>query len=122
MSGVVVLGSLNIDLTLETDRPARPGETREGRRFFTTPGGKGGNQAVAAARILDGRRPVTMVGRVGRDSHGDELPASLVAAGVGTVYVRRDGANHTGVAVIIVGAEGEAHWRTRQDSRVRLWR
>jgi ribokinase len=105
--GVAVLGSLNMDLIVETSRPAGPGETREGTRFYTTPGGKGANQAVAAARILVDRGPVTMVGRIGRDPYGDELIASLQAAGVGTRYVRRDPTRHSGVAVIFIDAQGE---------------
>src|SRR3972149_7227967 len=96
-----------MDLVVETSRPAGPGETREGTRFYTTPGGKGANQAAAAARILGERAPVTMVGRVGRDPYGDELIASLQAAGVGTKYVRRDPTRNSGVAVIFIDAQGE---------------
>jgi len=107
MLGVAVLGSLNMDLVVETPQPAGPGETREGTRFYATPGGKGANQAVAAARILGQRAPVTMVGRVGRDPYGDELIASLQAAGVGTKYVRRDPTRNSGVAVIFIDAQGE---------------
>src|SRR3990172_5226813 len=109
MPGVAVLGSLNMDLTVEIPRPAGPGETREGTRFYTTPGGKGANQAVAAARILGERGRVTMVGRVGRDPYGDELIASLQAAGVDTKYVRRAATRHTGVAVIFIDAQGESY-------------
>ena len=104
---MAVLGSLNMDLIVETPRPAGPGETREGTRFYTTPGGKGANQAVAAARILGPRAAVTMVGRVGRDPYGDELIASLQAAGVGTKYVRRDPTRNSGIAVIFIDAQGE---------------
>ena len=107
MPGVAVLGSLNMDLIVETPRPAGPGETREGTRFYTTPGGKGANQAVAAARILGERAPVTMVGRVGSDPYGDQLIASLQAAGVGTKYVRRDPTHNSGIAVIFIDAQGE---------------
>jgi len=107
MLGVAVLGSLNMDLVVETPQPAGPGETREGTRFYATPGGKGANQAVAAARILGQRAPVTMVGRVGRDPYGDELIASLQAAGVGTKYVRRDPTRNSGIAVIFIDAQGE---------------
>ena len=85
MPGVAVLGGLNMDLIVETPRPAGPGETREGSRFYATPGGKGGNQSVAAARILGERAPVIMVGRVGRDSYGEDLIASLDGAGVETL-------------------------------------
>ena len=109
LRGVVVLGGLNMDLMVETPIPAGPGETREGTRFYTTPGGKGGNQAVAAARILGERASVRMIGRVGADSHGDEVVASLAEAGVDTTFVRKDPATHTGVAVIMIDAKAESY-------------
>ena len=56
-----MLGGLNMDLIVETPRLAGPGETAEGTRFYTTPGGKGGNQAVAAARIAESPGAVKMV-------------------------------------------------------------
>lgn len=107
MPAVAVLGSLNMDIVVETPRPAGPGETREGTRFYATPGGKGANQAVAAARILGDRGRVTMVGRVGRDPYGDDLVASLRVAGIDTRYLRRDPPRHSGVAVIFIDAQGE---------------
>ena len=70
MADVVVLGSLNMDLVAEVDRLPRPGETLEGRGFTTVPGGKGGNQAVAAARL---GVKTAMVGRVGNDEFGKIL-------------------------------------------------
>jgi ribokinase len=106
---VVVLGGLNMDLIVETPRPAGPGETLEGTRFYTTPGGKGGNQAVAAARILGERGSVTMIGRVGADSYGSDVLASLQRAGVDTRFVRHDPASSTGVAVIFIDAQGESY-------------
>ncbi len=109
MPDVAVLGGLNMDLIVETPRPAGPGETLEGTRFYATPGGKGGNQAVAAARILGERAPVILVGRVGRDPYGDDLIASLNAAGVDTRYVRRDPTRTSGVAVIFIDAHGESY-------------
>jgi ribokinase len=96
-----------MDLIVETPQPAGPGETREGTRFYTTPGGKGANQAVAAARVLGERGCVVMVGRVGQDAYGDDLIASLEAAGVGAGCVRRDPTRHTGVAVILIDGRGE---------------
>ncbi len=109
MRGIAVLGGLNMDLIIETPRPAGPGETREGTRFYATPGGKGGNQAVATARILGERAPVMMVGRVGRDPYGDDLIASLGGSGVDTRYVRRDPASSSGVAVIFIDGRGESY-------------
>lgn len=107
MARVVVLGGLNMDLMVETARPAGPGETRAGERFYTAPGGKGGNQAVAAARILGTRGEVCLVARAGRDGFGDELVTYLEACGVDTAYVRRDPGAASGVAVILIDASGE---------------
>ncbi|HJM89037.1 MAG TPA: ribokinase [Dehalococcoidia bacterium] len=107
MRGVVVLGGLNMDLIVETPQAAGPGETREGTKFSTTPGGKGGNQAVAAARILDSRAPVGLVARVGDDAFGDELRAQLAGAGVDVRHVREDVGADSGVAVIFIDPVGE---------------
>ena len=104
---VVVLGGLNMDLIVETAVVAAPGETREGRHFFATPGGKGGNQAVAAARFLDGRVAVAMVGLVGDDTFGAELRDHLRTAGVDVARVRVTEGVHSGVAVIMIDAAGE---------------
>lgn len=70
MADVVVLGSLNMDLVAEVDRLPRPGETLQGRGFATVPGGKGGNQAVAAARL---GVKTAIVARVGNDGFGKIL-------------------------------------------------
>ncbi|HEX6054586.1 MAG TPA: ribokinase [Intrasporangium sp.] len=101
---IIVVGSLNADLTITTARLPGPGETVAGRDFSTRPGGKGANQAVAAAR-LGGR--VRMVGAVGQDDHGDLLMRSAEANGVDTSLVRRLAATPTGVAVIQVDERGE---------------
>ena len=101
---IIVVGSLNADLTITTTRLPGPGETVAGRDFSTRPGGKGANQAVAAAR-LGGR--VRMVGAVGQDDHGDLLLRSAEANGVDTSLVRRLAATPTGVAVIQVDERGE---------------
>lgn len=104
---VVVLGGLNMDLIVETTEVAGPGETRRGRHFSTTPGGKGGNQAVAAARFLDGRVPVAMVGLVGDDAFGDELRSFMAHTGVDVDRVRIVPGEHSGVAVIMIDDAGE---------------
>ncbi len=109
LPGVVVLGGLNMDLMVEMPTPAGPGETRIGKRFYTTPGGKGGNQAVAAARILGDRASVRMIGRTGADAYGDEVVSSLRDAGVDATFVRRDPASHTGVAVIMIDDHAESY-------------
>lgn len=100
---VCVVGSINWDLTLEVAALPRPGETVLASSLTYAPGGKGGNQAVAAARA--GAR-VQFVGAVGEDSAGDRLSAHLRDAGVGTdATVRRPGAS--GTAVIVVDTAGE---------------
>ena len=76
---IVVFGSINIDLVVRTPRLPAPGETLTGHTFFTAPGGKGANQAVACARL---GAPTRMVGRVGDDLFGEQLRASLRSFGV----------------------------------------
>ncbi len=100
---LLVLGSLNMDLVIRAPRHPLPGETLTGGPFRTFPGGKGANQAVAAARL---GAQVTMIGRVGADSFGDALIASLQADGVDTACVGRS-TEATGVALITVSAAGE---------------
>ena len=75
----VVFGSINMDLVVRTPRLPTPGETLTGHTFFTAPGGKGANQAVACARL---GVPTRMVGRVGDDLFGEQLRASLRSFGV----------------------------------------
>ena len=100
---VVVVGSLNHDITVEADRRPAAGETVLGRSLATACGGKGANQAVAAARA--GAR-VTMVGCVGDDAAGEAMVGNLEAAGVATDGVRRADAP-SGTALIVVDAQGE---------------
>ncbi len=76
---IVVFGSINMDLVVRTPRLPTPGETLTGHTFFTAPGGKGANQAVACARL---GAPTRMVGRVGDDLFGEQLRISLRSAGV----------------------------------------
>jgi len=76
---IVVFGSINMDLVVRTPRLPTPGETLTGHTFFTAPGGKGANQAVACARL---GAPTRMVGRVGDDLFGEQLRASLRSFGV----------------------------------------
>ena len=104
---IVVFGALNMDLIVETPRPAGPGETAEGTRFYTAPGGKGGNQAVAAARLADGVDRVLMVGRIGNDVFGGELRSYLEKQRVNTKYVQTDMGQSSGIAVIFVEPNGE---------------
>lgn len=104
---IVVIGSINMDLVCRTRRLPRRGETVLGSEILTVPGGKGANQAVAAARIADGRVDVRMIGRVGDDQFGGELLAGLKANGVDTRRVRVTKRTASGVAMICVDAEGE---------------
>ncbi|MBD1939371.1 ribokinase [Microcoleus sp. FACHB-68] len=101
---VIVFGSINLDLVAKTPRLPIAGETLAGHHFLTAGGGKGANQAVAAARL---GVPAQMVGRVGGDSFGEELLASLQAAGVDTAGVLIDSDAHSGVAMIAVDDAGE---------------
>ncbi|WKG10916.1 ribokinase [Nocardia sp. PE-7] len=100
---VVVLGSVNMDLVTTVSRRPAPGETVLGTEFATVPGGKGANQAIAAAR--SGAR-VRFLGAIGEDAFGAELTATLSEAGIDTALIRRvDGAS--GIASIIVDDTGE---------------
>ena len=100
---IVVVGSINMDLVARCNRIPRPGQSLIGTGFDTTPGGKGANQAVAAARL---GYPVQIVGAVGEDVFGEALLDNLSAAGVGTAAVKRvDGPS--GVAPILVAENGE---------------
>jgi len=101
--GVVVVGSANADLVLAVARRPGAGETVLGGDLGTLPGGKGANQAVAAARL--GAR-TAFVGRVGDDAHGRLLLDSLRGAGVDTTGTLSGGAP-TGVAVVLVTADGD---------------
>lgn len=100
----IVFGSLNMDLVTRTPRLPAAGETLLGSDFFTTPGGKGANQAVALARL---GVPTQMVGRVGGDSFGQELLENLQRVGVDVAPVWVDSETRSGVAIITVAESGE---------------
>jgi ribokinase len=100
---VIVVGSLNMDLVVRSPRHPQPGETLLGGEFRTYPGGKGANQAVAAARV---GAMTDMVGCVGEDAFGEALLANLRQEGVETRYVTQvEGAS--GVALITVSDDGQ---------------
>jgi ribokinase len=103
MSDILVVGSLNADLVVRAPRFPAPGETISGGDLATIPGGKGANQAVAAARQ---GASVSMLGRVGRDNFGDFLLDNLKTNQVNTSLVQRDDAA-TGTAIIIVDSDGQ---------------
>jgi len=100
---VAVVGSLNMDLIVRVERLPRPGETVAGDSLLRAAGGKGANQAVAAARL---GAAVTMIGRVGRDPFGHELKRGLRDEGISTRWVRSSD-RATGAALIEVDDQGE---------------
>jgi len=100
---IVVIGSLNMDLVIKIPRIPTPGETLLGGEFKTFPGGKGANQAVAAARM---GADVIMVGCVGNDAFGSELIASLEKDRIDTSYILKHPTAATGVALIQVDSQG----------------
>jgi len=116
-----------MDLVVRAPRLPRPGETALGQSFARFPGGKGANQAVAAARL---GASVRMVGQVGQDPFGDELVAGLEREGVDTAGVRRV-STPTGVALIVVDEGGQnfivwvpganAAWEKGAVADVELW-
>ena len=101
---IVVLGGINMDVVANVRRMPEPGETVHGDSFFMAGGGKGANQAVAAARL---GAEVRMVGRVGDDDFGRTLLDALRSEGIEVDGVAPDSTNGTGVAVIMVDASGQ---------------
>ena len=104
MSEIAVVGSLNLDTTVRVPRLPVPGETILGSGHFDDTGGKGANQAVAAARL---GRSVAMVGMVGGDDAGRRLLESLDSDGVDTTAVATGRQDASGIAVITVDEGGE---------------
>jgi len=98
---IVVVGSINMDLVTQAPRFPQPGETLLGDSFVSVPGGKGANQAVAAARL---GAEVALVGALGRDAFGDRLYAGLLAEGVDLQHVQRLEQQASGTASITVAA------------------
>jgi ribokinase len=101
---IAVVGSVNLDVVVGVDRHPAPGETVLGGDRVDLPGGKGANQAVAAARL---GRDVALVGRVGADPDGRRLRGVLDGEGVGLAHLRDDPDAPTGVALIAVTPSGE---------------
>lgn len=102
-NGVIVVGSLNMDLVMRVPRLPQAGETMKSEAFDVIPGGKGANQAVAAARL---GAPVTMVGSVGEDEYGTRLLAQLQTDEVDVAHVDRLVDSPTGIAQIVVDGAG----------------
>ncbi len=103
-TSVVVVGSANTDLVVRAPRIPRPGETVLGGAFLCAQGGKGANQAVAAARL---GAEVTLIARIGRDEYGARTLERLTAEGIDVRFVARDDAAPSGVALIVVADGGE---------------
>lgn len=101
---ILVVGSLNMDLVVQTPRLPQPGETILGGPFATIPGGKGANQAVAAARL---GAPVIMIGRTGDDRFGEELRQRLAADRIEINHIAVTPEAATGIALIAVDATGQ---------------
>ncbi|MFI1926466.1 MULTISPECIES: ribokinase [unclassified Streptomyces] len=102
MTDIVVLGSTNMDLVAYVEKPPQRGETVTGREFRTIPGGKGANQAVAAAHAGG---TVSMIGAVGNDAFGTRLRSTLEHSGVNTDHLRTV-ESPSGTAHIVVDDEG----------------
>ena len=101
---ILVVGSMNMDLVLLADRMPAIGESYYGNEYHYIPGGKGANQAAAAALL---GADVTFVGRVGNDGHGEKVINNLASKGIKTDLIARDADFPTGLAVIIVDPSGE---------------
>ena len=101
---IVVVGSVNADMVVKGRRLPAPGETVTGGSFLMAAGGKGANQAVAAARL---GAQVTLVAKVGTDMLGDQAVANYRKEGIVVDHVVRDSQNATGVALILVDERGE---------------
>ena len=101
MTRIVVVGSINMDLVTQASRFVEPGETILGNRFLTIPGGKGANQAVAAARL---GAEVALVGALGHDAFGDQLHAGLASEHIDLRHVARLDDSASGTASITIAA------------------
>ena len=103
-ANIVVVGSSNTDMVVKSSRIPTPGETIVGGEFFLAAGGKGANQAVAAARL---GAEVRFISRVGADAFGDQAIAGYQGDGIHTDLIARDPDHATGVALILVDEAGE---------------
>ncbi|MDE3210619.1 MAG: ribokinase [Pseudomonadota bacterium] len=105
MARIVVVGSINMDLVTQASRFAGPGETILGERFLTVPGGKGANQAVAAARL---GAEVALVGATGGDAFGRQLRLGLAAEGIDLAHaVQLDDCASGTASITIAGGENQ---------------
>lgn len=101
---VVVLGSMNMDMTVSVEEIPGAGETLFGSELCYYPGGKGANQAVAAARL---GAPVTFLGKVGEDAAGEQLVKALKKSGIDVSHIEVSAGQTTGAAMICVNRQGQ---------------
>jgi len=101
---IVVVGSANTDMVIQTQNLPEPGETVLGGDYIQSQGGKGANQAVAAARL---GAEVTFIARLGRDILGDAALVAYIADGINIEHIIRDDNSPSGVALIMVNNSGE---------------
>lgn len=108
-SQILVVGSSNTDMVVKAAKLPAPGETVIGGTFLMNPGGKGANQAVAVARLIDASAggSVTFVAKVGNDIFGRQALSGFEREGINTSYIQTDTDNPSGVALINVDASGE---------------
>ncbi|WP_429176056.1 ribokinase [Aeromonas salmonicida] len=104
MNRLVVMGSVNADHVLRVPHFPRPGETLTGHSYQVVPGGKGANQAVAAARL---GAPVSFIARIGDDAIGQQMRQGFEQDGIDVSAVELDETLPTGIAIIYVSDEGE---------------
>ncbi|MGI8978397.1 MAG: ribokinase [Pirellulaceae bacterium] len=104
---VLILGSVNTDLVIRSPRLPRPGETVLGGEFYQAAGGKGANQAAAAARALGSHGQVAFIGAVGSDAFGEESRRALLAEGIDCSHLKEVAAVPSGIALILVDERGE---------------
>lgn len=114
---IVVIGSSNTDLIVRLERIPKPGETLLGGDLISAAGGKGANQAVAAARAGGA---VTFVARVGQDAWGEAALVGFAKDGIDTTYAQRDPESPSGAALIFVAASGENSIAVAQGANGRL--
>lgn len=103
-SDVVVLGSINLDIKVNTSKYPKYGDTASAKKIEMQPGGKGSNQATGVAK-LGGE--VTFLGSVGQDAMGDQMITNLQSNGVDTKYIKRSETSETGTFVVILDDDGE---------------
>ena len=124
--GVCVIGSSNTDMVIKTDRLPAPGETVIGGTFLMNPGGKGANQAVAAARLATGEpgsgmaTPVTFVANVGNDVFGLQARQQFEREGIHGDFITTDADEPSGVALIGVDNKGENYIMVASGANARL--